>query len=230
MYHTVDLQDCSLRVVKSWCLAVTRHAPLAQRVHSLSMQLPSTLEPTDAGKLSRALALCVNIKRLNMSHDPELPPAQSVQTWILADCGFHLVQFINSYFVFLGSPVFFDGKDHLRLLSLPVAPRSPCSDTQLRNLVAIDAPLRVVVDLPGSRPLERIQIRCQRSESPSRLSSLSRYASTLKTLTVVRQGVEWGTSTVDIVREIAQALPNLHHFGINEDEKLVGSCLQLLYI
>ncbi|KAJ7502508.1 hypothetical protein B0H11DRAFT_640945 [Mycena galericulata] len=221
LYHTVDLQDCNMRLVKSWCLAVTRHSALAKRVYSLSLQLPNSLEPTDAGKISRALALCINIKHLNMLHDPDFPPDRCVYHWIIEQCAFRLEQFSSSYFCFLSEgEVFFDNQPDLRLLSLPSTPYNFFSEAQLPNLIAIDAPLYLVASLPGERPLERIQIHCERSDFTIGLSSLSRYASTLKTLTVVRDGVEWGSSTVDMVHEIAQALPALTHFGINEHEKL----------
>ncbi|KAJ7782526.1 hypothetical protein DFH07DRAFT_324999 [Mycena maculata] len=223
LYHTVDLQDCNARLVKSWCLAVTRHHALAGRVHSLSLQLPDNIEPTYAQKLSRALALCVNITHLSVLHDPDFPAERSVQSWILEECAFRLTHFRNSYFSSLGfDGRFFEDQSELRLLSLPYAICAPCSDTQLRNLVALDAPLHLVVSIPA-RPLERIQLHCERSEFETGLSKLSRYAPTLRTLIVVREGVEWGSPTVDIVLKVAEALPALSHFGINEHEKLVGS-------
>lgn len=215
-----------MRLVKSWCLAVTRHPPLAARVHSLSIQLPNDLEVADTQKLIRALALCVNTKRLRVLHDPDFAPDSCVATWILEECPFQLEQLSNTYFSFFSEgPAFklFDLQPDLRLLSLPSAYLSPCSETQLRSLIAIDAPLHIVASLPGARPLERIQIHCERSAFAGGLSALSRYAPTLKTLTIVREGAEWGSSTVDIVHEIARALPALSHFGINENEKLVST-------
>ncbi|KAJ7141100.1 hypothetical protein C8R44DRAFT_866754 [Mycena epipterygia] len=219
LYHTVDLQDCNMRLVRSWCLAVTRHWPLAERVHTLSLQLPTNLEPTDVEKISHALALCVNIKHLTVLHQTDSPADSCVQTWMLEQCTFQLIQFSNSYFRFDGN-FFFDRQADLRLLSLPSALGRVYSESQFCNLVALDAPLNVVVSLPGTRRLERIQIHCQRSDHATGLSSLSRYASTLKTLTVVREGVEWGSSTVDIVNEISHAVPTLCHLGINEHERL----------
>ncbi|KAJ6567826.1 hypothetical protein B0H10DRAFT_1055181 [Mycena sp. CBHHK59/15] len=220
LYHTVDLQDRNMRFLRSWCLAVTRHSHLAERVHALSLQLPSNLEPSDAQKISRALALCVNLKELTVRHEPDAPTDDSVQTWILEACTFRLTHFVNSYFNFIDEELFIGHQPDLRLLSLPFSSSFSCTDAQLPNLTAIDAPLGVVVSLPGARPLERIQIHCQRSEFLQGLSLLGRYASTLKTLTLVREGVEWGSSTVDIVEDIAQVLPALLHFGINESEKL----------
>ncbi|KAJ7699271.1 hypothetical protein B0H17DRAFT_1049319 [Mycena rosella] len=42
MYRAVDLQDCAPQDLRSWCLAVTRHPQLAERVHKLILSFPST--------------------------------------------------------------------------------------------------------------------------------------------------------------------------------------------
>ncbi|KAJ6591353.1 hypothetical protein B0H10DRAFT_2233390 [Mycena sp. CBHHK59/15] len=181
--------------------AVTRHSHLAERVHALSLQLPSNLEPSDAQKISRALALCVNLKELTVRHEPDTPTDDSVQTWILEACTFRLTHFVNSYFNFIDEELFIGQQPDLRLLSLPFSSSFSCTDAQLPNLTAIDAPLGVVVSLPGALSL-----------GPLRLDSEDADAG--------REGVEWGSSTVDIVEDIAQVLPALLHFGINESEKL----------
>ncbi|KAJ7646587.1 hypothetical protein FB45DRAFT_1018901 [Roridomyces roridus] len=224
MYRTVDLEDCNMRLVKSWCLAVTRHSRLAERVRSLFLQLPVALEPEDAAKLSRALALCVNLKHLSVFQVPGLPSDVSVQTWMIEDCAFRLERFSNSYFALdTGIETFLDNQAGMRVLSLP-SPRDSeylSFDERLNNLVAIDAPLYMVLDIPEGRPLERIQIHYDRSEYVDGLSELCRFAPTLKTLTVVREGMDWGSSTAAIIHQVAHALPDLQHLGINEKERLL---------
>ncbi|KAJ7141105.1 hypothetical protein C8R44DRAFT_762743, partial [Mycena epipterygia] len=59
LYHTHSL--------KSWCLSVTRHSHLAERVHTLSLPIPRGLEVPVAIKIGRALSRCVNLKELNTS-------------------------------------------------------------------------------------------------------------------------------------------------------------------
>ncbi|KAF7364525.1 hypothetical protein MVEN_00321500 [Mycena venus] len=70
LYRAVDLRDCDLQRVLSWCLAVTRHEHLAHRVHSLWLSLPVLLKATDAAKMCGALNRCVNLSELQMLHQP----------------------------------------------------------------------------------------------------------------------------------------------------------------
>ncbi|KAJ7282560.1 hypothetical protein C8J57DRAFT_1463224 [Mycena rebaudengoi] len=222
LYRTVDL-PADLRLIKSWCLAVTRHSHLGARVHALSLPLPISLDPVDAGRVSRALVACNNLKELAVLHFPENTPEASIQTWILEEGSYQLTQFANTYFqsglgVYIEA--FLDGQPDLQLLSLPFAFDFSYSDALLQNLIALDACMPVVEELPATRPLERLQVHCARGDFLDGLPSLHRYSSTLTTLILVREGFDWGSSTVDIVEAVASAVPGLLHFGISEAEKL----------
>ncbi|KAJ7646660.1 hypothetical protein FB45DRAFT_179086 [Roridomyces roridus] len=221
MYHSVDLRDCSMRlVVQSWCLAVTRSPHLADRVWALILQLPNPLEPKDAEILSRAFALCVNLKRLAVHHVPGCAPEDNSQHWIIKG-PFHLECFFSTYFS-MAYTVVLDHQTHIRVLSVPYASSSATSYDKLEfpNLTAIDAPLdivRRVSEANAARPLERIQIHHDRS-TPD-LSSLSRFAPTLKALTIVREGTLPGSTFLTVVDEVLKVFPRLQHFGIHEKER-----------
>ncbi|KAJ7646590.1 hypothetical protein FB45DRAFT_890838 [Roridomyces roridus] len=219
LYHKVDLRACTLPYVKSWCMAVTRHSHLAKRVESLSLRLlNSALIQEDAERIGRAFAVCVNLRRLAVLHGGHMPDI-CPQTWMIEECGFRLERFSNTYFnLNRGMEGFFERQTSLRVLSLPSAMHSiPFTDGRLPNLTAIDASLEIVLGLPAGRPLQRIQIHGERSGYLDRLASLSRYSATLKNLTIVRV-TDSIFSSVDIVRAIAQALPDLKHLGIDERE------------
>ncbi|KAJ7646659.1 hypothetical protein FB45DRAFT_780977 [Roridomyces roridus] len=220
MYRSVDLRDCSMRLVKSWCLAVARNQHLADRIWALILQLPSTLEPKEAELLSRAFARCVNLKRLAVHHMPGSTPETNKQSWIL-EGPFHLERLFNTYFSLgNGTFAFFDQQTDIRVLSLPWAvPNTTFGDLQLPNLIALDAPLDVVCRLAEAktgRPLERIQIHQDRLAYV--LSSMSRFASTLKTFTIVREGRIIGSGTIGVVDQVLKVFPHLQHFGICEKE------------
>ncbi|KAJ7646589.1 hypothetical protein FB45DRAFT_1018903 [Roridomyces roridus] len=220
MYRKVDLQDSSMRLVKSWCLAVTRNPHLENRVWALMLQLPDFLEPKEAEFLSRAFAVCVNLKRLAVHHRPGSKPESNSQSWVLKG-SFELERFFNTYFS-MPYGAFFGRQPHIRVLSLPFASSyAPFyNKLEFTNLLAIDAPLDVVRRLSEAKaalPLERIQIRHDRS-APD-LSSLSRFAPTLKVFTVVREGKRFGAETLAVVDEILKVFPRLHHLGICEKER-----------
>ncbi|KAJ7646678.1 hypothetical protein FB45DRAFT_821155, partial [Roridomyces roridus] len=220
MYRSVDLRRCSMRLVKSWCLAVARNRQLADRVGTLILRLPNTLDPKEAEMLSRAFAHCANLKRLVVHHIPGSTPDSNRQECIL-EGPFHLECFFSTYFS-MAYTVLLDHQTHIRVLSVPYASSSNTSYDRLEfpNLTAIDAPLDVVrrvSEANAARPLERIQIRHDRSVPD--LSSLSHFASTLKAFSVVQEGKLAGATTVAVVDEVLKVFPRLQHLGIREEER-----------
>ncbi|KAJ7646588.1 hypothetical protein FB45DRAFT_1018902 [Roridomyces roridus] len=219
MYRKVDLQDCNMRLVKSWCLVITRNPHLANRVWGLILQLPNTLEPKEAELLSRAFAVCVHLKRLAVHHMPGSRPENNSQDWIVKG-PFQLERFFNTYFDTLYT-VLAHQQTHIRVLSLPSTDPSSWSsyrEYELPNLIAIDAPLEVVgcvAEAKFAAPLERIQIHQDRLN----LSSLSRFAPTLTTLSIVRERGFIGSATVAVIDEVLKVFPRLQHFSVYEKER-----------
>ncbi|KAJ7274251.1 hypothetical protein C8J57DRAFT_1315044 [Mycena rebaudengoi] len=217
LYLRPDLRGQKIKSVRSWCLAVTQHSHLAERVHSLSLQPPDDLDPADAGRISVALRKCVNLKSLavlRVEHPWPYTPG-SLHTWMLEDCPFRLTTFTNSYFSCGRLEKIWDTQREIRVLSFPktVPPhafiRSPGTkfpaDTQLPNLIALE----VLCDSDLTdiyRPLQRIQIRIIDS-----LPDLSRFSRTLTTLSLGRSA---SLSFKDIFLCIARMLPTLLHLGI----------------
>ncbi|KAJ7141130.1 hypothetical protein C8R44DRAFT_241287 [Mycena epipterygia] len=226
LYHSVDLQGCSrsMRSLKSWCLAVTRHSHLAERVHALSLFLPANLEAPDAEKVARALSRCVNLKELDVSGETFANGRRPdcVQHWMLS-CPFRLTKFTNSYFD-SSSPLmmayhFWNVQSEIRVLSIldRLAP-FPCSGEHLPNLIAVRVP--TFLGLPAGRPLQRLE-----TEFPSDLdySSLAQYSQTLTTLNLLRTWVSPHFPISYTLESIAGLLPALVHLGIAEHVKEVRS-------
>ncbi|KAJ7141117.1 hypothetical protein C8R44DRAFT_866768 [Mycena epipterygia] len=222
LYHTVDLQGCSrsMRSLKSWCLAVTRHSHLAKRVHALSLFLPANLETPDAEKVAHALVRCVNLKELDVSGETFARGRRpdSVQMWMI-DCPFRLTKFTDSYFQCdIWGFKFWTVQSEIRVLSLPdPLARFPCSDEQLPNLIAIRVP--TFFGLPAGRPLQRLE-----TGFPNGLnySSLAQYSQTLTTLNLLRKSVCPNVTISNTLESIAGVLPALVHLGIAELVKEVS--------
>ncbi|KAJ7288005.1 hypothetical protein C8J57DRAFT_1165542 [Mycena rebaudengoi] len=216
LFQSVDLRlrSCDIKSVRSWCLAVIRHSHLAERVHTLSLQLPNELDPADAARISSAFRKCVNLKSLAVFYDRSLPrTSASAYTWMLENCTFRLTAFTNSYFESGGLREFWDMQPDIRLLSFPEPGFCHLPiDSQLPNLIA----LRVADDLPLgfstaiNRPFQRIQM-----PFGSHISSLSRYSATLTTLNIL---LKLGpTAPIEnVAMFVADALPALIHFGISD--------------
>ncbi|KAJ7288034.1 hypothetical protein C8J57DRAFT_505074 [Mycena rebaudengoi] len=181
-----------MKSVRSWCLAVTRHSHLAERVHCLSLQLPDDLDPADAGRISVALRKCVNFKSLAVLcveyHGPYAPG--SLHTWMLEDCPFRLTTFTNTYFNCGRLERIWDTQREIRVLSFPktfpphafiMSPGTKFpADTQFLNLIALEVLCdNHLTDI--CRPLQRIQIRVIDS-----LPDLSKFSRTLTTLSLGR--------------------------------------------
>ncbi|KAJ7090879.1 hypothetical protein B0H15DRAFT_948633 [Mycena belliarum] len=223
IYRTVDLRKSGQRGFDSWCLAVTKHPQLAQRVHTLSLRLAGDISlSSDAAKLARVLGRCLNLKELHIyanSTDRMYEPVLlSIQGWIITKCPFKLTKFTNGYFRNSFISQFWTAQPEIRVLSLPICDdRFPCYDDQLPHLVALEVGSPSA--LPVDRALQRVQLRLRRSgERLERLSALNRYAPTLTTLNLVQMDFtdRMTYTTLEVFRQVAQAVPALRHFGIAE--------------
>ncbi|KAJ7762514.1 hypothetical protein B0H16DRAFT_1529060 [Mycena metata] len=214
LFHTIDLEGHGMRATKSWCLAVTRHPHLAQRVAALSLQLPEVakLDPADGTKIHRALMLCVNLKELKVTFEEILGGNhRSAGGWFINECPFRLTKFNNLYFEQDWIAPFWRAQSELRVLSAPYCGPLTFSDEQLPNLVAVK--VCDVQYLPAGRPLQRIE-----APFPSSLdhyySGLAQYSHSLTTLNLLRESAD--TSIWHAVILIARVLPALVNFGITE--------------
>ncbi|KAJ7502544.1 hypothetical protein B0H11DRAFT_1989056 [Mycena galericulata] len=222
IYHTVVLRDCSSKRLGSWCLAVTRHSQLAERVHSLILGLQSDLAlSSDAPKLARALAKCVNLKELSVYDDTSgyrklTSCHESIQGWIINKCPFRLQKLVNAYFKNSFLSQFYTAQSDIRILSIPHCHGPfPCHDAQLPNLIAVE--VARVSALPKDRPLGRIQLHIYSSrDNLEQLSALSQYSATLTTLNILQNRVTDMVSIRAIFTKVAREVPTLLHFGITE--------------
>ncbi|KAJ7768566.1 hypothetical protein B0H14DRAFT_3895005 [Mycena olivaceomarginata] len=225
IYRTVDLSHRTPRALRSWCLAVTRHSQLAERVHALSLGLPGDLSfSSDAEKIARALSKCVNLKELAIHHDNSGPfgalyesQMSSIQGWIITKCPFRLTKFSNSYFKNSFIAQFWTPQSEIRVLAIPTCTNNfPVYNDQLPNLIALE--IGEVRALPVDRPLQRIQLRWGRyvAGNLDQLSALGRYSATLTTLNLLQTSVTQRISTRQIFETVARGLPGLLHLGITE--------------
>ncbi|KAJ7616311.1 hypothetical protein DFH06DRAFT_109620 [Mycena polygramma] len=233
IYRTVNLRHCTPRALRSWCLAVTHHSHLAERVYALSLGLPLDLaSSSDLGKLARALSRCVNLKELSIHHDKYGPfgatyesAESSIQGWLITKCAFRLTKFSNSFFRNSFLSEFWTPQSDIRVLSVPAcSEKFPCYEDQLPNLIALE--VGNVKCLPTDRALERIQLRWRRfsSDSLDQLSVVGRFSVTLTTLTLVVHGTTLpGVSTLQTFEKVAHHLPGLLHFGITGFTQLTDS-------
>ncbi|KAJ7233931.1 hypothetical protein C8J57DRAFT_159705 [Mycena rebaudengoi] len=214
LYQTVELEG-STRALKSWCVAVTQHSHLAERVHSITLRLPDRLDPSDPTIISHALSRCVNLEYLAILHEVGSSPHNSVCGWMMDQCKFKLTTFTNSYFKVDSIPkAFWDAQSQIKVLSMPDCDAPfPCSDTQLPNLIAVQLPLRA---LPTEeRPLQRIQTLFQPA-----LGFLAQWSSSLTTVNLLRYSFQRQVFMSDVVSRAAAAVPELLHFSINEPDSM----------
>ncbi|KAJ6553238.1 hypothetical protein B0H19DRAFT_1236282 [Mycena capillaripes] len=226
LYHTVDLCGCNMRKIRSWCLAVTRHDDLAQRVHALSLSLPYNLDSSDIGKIGCALNRCVNLKELRMLNQPPnrngpqpFSHSNASKEWRLIDKRpFRLTKFANTYFEHKWSTSFWKMQPEIRLLSIPDSSTFPYTNSGgLGNLVALEARPQCI---GPAGALQHVLIHLHDGNKDfgrdlHALESLRRHAETLHTVSIVRHRVK-NISTCEIVKKIAHLLPNLRHFNITE--------------
>ncbi|KAF7322155.1 hypothetical protein MKEN_00739700 [Mycena kentingensis (nom. inval.)] len=124
LFRSVDLDGSSMRVVRGWCIAVTRKrkdaAPLALLVRSLVLELPEIAQfaPDDMGKVAAALKSCTNLKMLRLlraSGGSGYPDVTAPYVWILEQCTFQLTGFQNDYFYAPALRPFIEAQIHLRI-------------------------------------------------------------------------------------------------------------------
>ncbi|KAJ7229996.1 hypothetical protein GGX14DRAFT_553493 [Mycena pura] len=225
IYRTVDLRRCTARALRSWCLAVTRHSELAERVYALSLGLPYDLaSSSDVGKVARALSRCLNIKELSIHPENSGPFGASwesggsaIQGWLVTKCPFRLTKFSHSYFKNTFLSEFWTPQSDIRVLAIPTCSQKfPCYDDQLPDLIALE--VGDVRSLPIGRALQRIQLRWSRDTAQQLpgLSDLGRYSATLTTLNIVQNRMSQQMSTLQIFDRVVHGLPGLLHFGITE--------------
>ncbi|KAJ7042348.1 hypothetical protein C8F04DRAFT_1390750 [Mycena alexandri] len=221
IYRAVDLRRSTSGALLSWCLAVTRHPQLAQRVHSLSLRLPGDLSfSSDAGKIARALAKCLNLKELSIHRDNSDPfgsrhesQQDSIQGWIITKCPFRLTKFSCSYFKISFLSQFWTPQSEVRVLSLPhCTEHFPVFDDQLPHLIALE--VGNARALPADRPLQRIQLRGGRYLPE--LSVLGAYSASLTTLNILQAAAKQDVSTLQIFDTVAQWVPGLLHLALIE--------------
>ncbi|KAJ7162254.1 hypothetical protein C8R46DRAFT_346683 [Mycena filopes] len=125
LYRSVNLERGTMRSVKSWCLAVTRHSHLAERLYSLSFRLPEAhnLTPTDATILSlqRALMACVNLKELKIASAGR-DTLDDPNGWLMQKAfPFRLTKFTNLFFDFSSLRDFWKAQTELEVISMSYA-------------------------------------------------------------------------------------------------------------
>src|ERR1700761_4956450 len=219
IYRTVDLRCCTARALRSWCLAVTRHSELAERVHALYLDLPTDLaSSSDLGKIARALSRCLDIKELSIYPENSGPfgerwEGRSIRGWLITKCPFRLTKFSHSYFKNAFLSEFWTPQSDIRVLAIPTCTEKfPCYDDQLPNLIALA--VGDVRSLPIGRALQRIQLRWSRysAQELAELSDLGRYSATLTTLNLVQISMTQHISTLQIFDTVVHGLPGLLHF------------------
>ncbi|KAJ7646564.1 hypothetical protein FB45DRAFT_890786 [Roridomyces roridus] len=234
LYRVIDFSKSGPKRLESWCTAVSRSPQLAERIHTLILELdPNIALSSNMAKLARALAKCVNLKELTVrdgssgrirTHSVEYP---SIQGWVLNTCKFRLTKFDNSFFNTSMLSQFWNVQCDLRLLSTCHQGDSfPFHAEQLPNLIGlVVCGMRA---LPATRPLERIELYTYPLSTLDHLvPALVPYSPTLDTLNLLHNLTEWdATQTLSIFSHVALAVPDLLHFGFVERLSDVFSYLQ----
>ncbi|KAJ7893459.1 hypothetical protein B0H14DRAFT_2685023 [Mycena olivaceomarginata] len=173
LYHSVDLQGREMRATKSWAGAVTQHTHLAERMHALTVQLPSieSLDVSDIAKIVEALSRCINLKEL-----------RGVPECMISACPFRLEKFENlAPFKGWWDDDFWKTQTEIRVLSPLYFPPSLENQMPVPNLIALR-----IVDLHTlpERPLQRVETGFHTDLTP-----LVRYSRTLTTLNSGASGI-----------------------------------------
>ncbi|KAJ7162249.1 hypothetical protein C8R46DRAFT_1353232 [Mycena filopes] len=215
LFRSVDLERGSMRFTKSWCRAVTLHSHLAERVHTLSLQIPEALQldPADGTKIHAALMRCVNLKRLKVVFERSSlnAPRTSSYGWLINNCPFRLTQFTNSYFDNGCIEKFWKAQSELRVLSGAPSGSLEFPDDSLPNLIAVK--VNEMRRPPAGRPLQRIEAGFAYHQD---YSPLAQYSRTLTTLNLVRQWSDRNVTLFNTITLIAELLPGLVNLGITE--------------
>ncbi|KAF8214139.1 hypothetical protein K438DRAFT_1802954 [Mycena galopus ATCC 62051] len=220
LYYSVDLRDHSMRAVQSWARAILKNPHLAERVHALALCLPNTLrfDVSDATKIGHALAKCVNLKELRVigELDGETGGRQvCMHGWMINDCTFRLIKFENHYFEDRWIMDFWKKQTEIRVLATQ---NSVCFEDRLLlpKLIAVATHHMSNLGVSAGRALHRIETRFDTRES---VLALVQYKGTLTTLNLTRNWVNERFSIADAIATVAELLPSLVHFGINDQRK-----------
>ncbi|KAK7062227.1 hypothetical protein R3P38DRAFT_691448 [Favolaschia claudopus] len=225
IYRSVDLRETdgdSMWRLKLWTEAASKHAYLAEYVHSLILQLPISFEPSLASKLTRALAQSVYLKELRILGPREGSRYNFFQGSIINKCSFRLTKFENRYFDDKLILEFWRNQTEILLLNTDrdICALDPESDL-LPNLIAVNLKTNNVGDLPAGRALQRVEI-----STMAHISPLKQYEASLSTLNLrqthwqyqwLRQPQELALDA--LVRAVADIVPNLLHLGISDEQK-----------
>ncbi|KAK7054016.1 hypothetical protein R3P38DRAFT_2683516 [Favolaschia claudopus] len=223
IYRSVDLREPdgdSMWRLKLWAEAASKHAYLAEYVHSLILQLPISFEPSIASKLTRALAQSVHLKELRILGPRESSRYNFFQGSIINKCSFRLTKFENRYFDDKLILEFWRNQTEILLLNTDrdICALDPESDL-LPNLIAVKT--NNVKDLPAGRALQRVEI-----STMAHISPLKQYEASLTTLNLRQKHwqYQWLRQPQELVldalvRAVADIVPNLLHLGILDEQK-----------
>ncbi|KAK7062235.1 hypothetical protein R3P38DRAFT_2834215 [Favolaschia claudopus] len=218
LYHSINLQTCSMRKVRSWAVVIARNTQLAVLVQALALYLPIDIsfDALDAHKVGRVLASCTNLKELRVS-GPDRPSGflhGSNAGWMLNNCFFRLTKFENLYFHDDWIKYFYSKQDQLSVLVTYNS--SYFSDRQhlLPALTAVG--MTQMSHLPAGKALERIEIGLEADMLP-----LLQYKSTLTTLNLVRHWHDSQFSIGHAIKAVAESLPDIVHLGLVESEEFL---------
>ncbi|KAF7294031.1 hypothetical protein MKEN_01449400 [Mycena kentingensis (nom. inval.)] len=227
LYHTVDLSGASPRDLRSWCLAISRHKHLADRVHSLTLSLEPTVDipPRDAVKLSTAVHGCPNLKVLHVRRASGTDHSFNGD-WLLGDaCPFQLDALTNGYFNFFALRPFLATQNQLRLLAheggvalvasetrnaLQAEPMGSGHDDprpQLPALIGVKMELRNL-HAASSWPIQRVE-----ASYGGTLFGIARFEKTLTTLNLLKDYHDAGL-LLKRMKEIANILPMLVNLAL----------------
>ncbi|KAK7054008.1 hypothetical protein R3P38DRAFT_1475814 [Favolaschia claudopus] len=218
LYHSIDLSDQPIRKYV-WAAAVSKHAYLAEFVHSLVLRLPDmvSLEASTANKLGRALSKCVNLKELRILAEGTgsvvAAGHNSFYGWMLNKCSFRLTHFENQYFDDTIIRDFWRKQSELLVVS---SEHNVCAmDPDLGLLPQVIAfNTNHMGNLPVERPLQRIETRVCNNLNP-----LKQYEATLTTLNLTQIWINRDFPIGAVIKVVAETLPNLVHLGIIEEDR-----------
>ncbi|KAK7062215.1 hypothetical protein R3P38DRAFT_2678681 [Favolaschia claudopus] len=223
LYRSVHLSEggpAGLRRLKSWVNAASKHAHLAEYVHSLALRLPPILEASIATKLARALAQCTNLKELSVSGPKSTHGYSCFQGSMLNKTSFRLKKFVNRYFDDRLIMEFWRNQTELRILDIKINVCALDPDSMLLpNLIAVKT--NNIGDLPVGRALESIQ-----TYPMADILLLKQYETSLTTLNLWQQPRQrhWLQQPQELVLDtlvglVAGTLPNLLHLGLFAETK-----------
>jgi hypothetical protein len=156
-----------------------------------------------------------------------------IDAWRLVNNrGFRLTQFTTTYHDSQAwNSQFWEDQSEIRLLSIPnfsgFPYRVPGTPRLLPNLVALEARPEAIPTV--KRSLKHVQLHLCRTRDLDGMNSLYYHATTLRTLSILCQGIK-NISTFDVVSKAAALLPDLRHLNITEYKESVRAPAKMLYL